>query len=197
LIAENQRTRLINGMIEAVAEHGYGSTTISHITGVAKVSRRTFYESFGNKEDCYSAAYEVVREHLKTSMLSAADSEDQWPERVRSGLGALLEALAEHPDVATFFLISPTAAGDAIADHHHQAMSDLLEVLITGPPGPPQDEDPAAIPVEALAGGFSRLTARKASAGEAAELGDLLPGLVELVLRPFLGSEEAVRVARG
>ena len=196
LVAENQRARLINGMIEAVAEHGYGDTTIAHITGVAKVSRRTFYESFANKEDCYCAAYELAGEHLKTTMLSAAEEEDEWPERVRSGLAALLEVLAGHPDLATFFLVSPTAAGDAIAEHHHQTMSNLLAALITGPPGPPQGEEGATVSAEALAGGLSRLTARKVSAGEAAGLAELLPGLIELVLRPFVGTEEAIRVAR-
>jgi AcrR family transcriptional regulator len=184
-------------MIEAVAEHGYGKTTIAHITGLAKISRRTYYENFSNKEDCFQAAYEVILDYLRATMLDAAAAERTWPERVHAGLGALLESLAAHPDLATFFLIAPASVGDSIAARHHLAMREFVAALIAGPPAPPDSDEPSYTRAEALAGGLSRLMVRKVSAGEAAELPELLPGLVELVLRPFIGSEEAVRVARG
>jgi AcrR family transcriptional regulator len=197
LIEENQRTRLISGIIKAVAEHGYGKTTIAHITGAAKISRRTYYENFSNKEDCFRAGYEASFEYVKETMLGAAAAEQKWPDRVRAGLGALLESLAAHPDLATFFLIAPASVADSIAARHHLAMRELVTALITGPPAPPDSDEPSDTQAEALAGGLSRLIVRKVSAGEAEELPELLPALVELVLRPFIGSEEAVRVARG
>ncbi len=184
-------------MIEAVAEHGYGDTTIAHITGAAKISRRTFYESFDNKEDCFRAAYEVTLGYLQETMLTAAAAEDRWAQRIRAGLDALLQTFAAHPDMATFFLIAPAGVGDEIADRHHLAMRDLVAALIAGPPDPPDTGEPSEIRAEALAGGLSRLIGRKASEGEAEALPELLPGLTELVLRPFVGSEEAVRVAKG
>jgi AcrR family transcriptional regulator len=197
LVEENQRTRLISAMIEAVAENGYGKTTIAHITGAAKISRRTFYENFSNKEDCFGAAYEVTLEYLRETMLTAAAAEQEWPERVRVGLEALLQSLAAHPDLATFFLIAPPSVSDSIAARHHLAMRELVAALIAGPPPPPESEEPSDTQAEALAGGLSRLIVRKVSAGEAEQLPELLAGLVELVVRPFIGSEEAVRVAKG
>jgi AcrR family transcriptional regulator len=184
-------------MIQAVAEHGYGKTTIAHVTAVAKISRRTYYENFSNKEDCFGAAYEVTLDHLRETMLTAAAAEQEWPQRVRAGLDALLQSLAAHPDLATFFLIAPPSVGDSIAARHHLAMRELVAALIAGPPPPPDSDEPSATQAEALAGGLSRLIVRKVSAGEAEQLPEQLPGLVELVLRPFTGSEEAVRVAKG
>jgi AcrR family transcriptional regulator len=195
LIEENQRARLISGMIEAVAENGYGKTTIAHITGAAKISRRTYYENFSNKEDCFGAAYEVTLDYLRETMLAAAAAEQGWPERVRAGLDALLQSLAAHPDLAAFVLIAPASAGDSIAARHHLAMRELVAALIAGPPAPPDTGEPSDTQAEALAGGLSRLIVRKVGAGEAEQLPQLLPDLVELVLRPFVGSEEAVRVA--
>lgn len=197
LIEENQRERLIRGMIEAVADHGYGKTTIAHVTRAARVSRRTFYENFADKEDCFRAAYEASLDDLRETMLGAAAVEQEWPLHVRAGLGALLESLADRPDLATFVLIAPPSAGDSIAARHHLAMRDLVAALIAGPPAPPDSGEPSDTQAEALAGGLSRLIVRKVSAGEAEELPELLPGLVELVLRPFTGSEEAIRVAKG
>lgn len=184
-------------MIETVAEHGYGETTIAHITGAAKISRRTFYESFDNKEDCFRAAYELTLEYVQRTTLTAVAAEERWPRRIRSGLEALLTSFAAHPDMAKFFLIAPAGVGDAIADRHHLAMRDLVAALIAGAPGPPESAESFETQAEAIAGGLSRLIGRKVSEGKAEDLPDLLPGLTELVLRPFVGSEEAVRVANG
>jgi hypothetical protein len=130
-------------------------------------------------------------------MLASAGAEQSWPQRVRAGLDALLQSLAAHPDLATFFLIAPPSVGDSIAARHHLAMRELVAVLIAGPPAPPESDEPSVTQAEALAGGLSRLMVRKVSAGETEDLPELLPGLAELVLRPFIGSEEAIRVARG
>ena len=82
-VAENQRERLLNGVVEAVAEHGYNATTIGKITDAAKISRRTFYEYFEGKEDCFLAAYEMIDGHVRGAMLAAGDPAEPWPEQVR------------------------------------------------------------------------------------------------------------------
>lgn len=194
LVVENQRARLISSMIETVAEQGYGQATIAKVIKAAKISRRTFYESFDNKEDCYRAAYEASLEYIRDRTLAAAGERD-WPDSVRAGLEALLESLAAHPKLASFFLVSPASIGDEIASRHHLAMRELVEALVAGAP---KTSGPAIVPetrIEALGGGLSRLTAMKVNAGKSAELPALLPDLVELFLRPYVGSEEAVRVA--
>lgn len=196
LVVENQRSRLISSMITTVAELGFGKATIAKVTGPAKISRRTFYEFFDNKEDCYRAAYEASFEFLRQTTLSAASAE-QWPSSVRAGLEALLETLAAHPDLAAFFLISPASVGDEIAARHHQSMRELVEALVAEAPEMVSGDLASETRAEALAGGLTRLTAMKVNAGDAGELPALLPDLVELFLRPYVGSEEAVRVAWG
>lgn len=196
LVVENQRSRLISSMITTVAEIGFGKATIAKVTGPAKISRRTFYEFFDNKEDCYRAAYEASFEYLRQTTLAAIAGE-QWPASVRAGIEALLESLAAHPDLASFFLISPAGVGDEIAVRHHKAMRELVEALVADAPPGASEALVSETRAEALAGGLTRLTAMKVSAGKARELPALLPDLVELFLRPYVGSEEAVRVAWG
>jgi AcrR family transcriptional regulator len=195
LVVENQRARLVSSMIETVAERGYGRTTVADVIGAAKISRRTFYESFANKEDCYAAAYEASFGYLRTMAGGGAEGA-AWPASVREGLAALLETLAAHPDLAAFFLVSPAGVGDEIADRHHRAINELVEVLLAAAPKVREPKGAASIRAEALAGGFSRLAAMRVNAGRTAELPALLPDLVELFLRPYVGSEEAIRLAR-
>jgi AcrR family transcriptional regulator len=196
LVVENQRARLLNGMIETVAEQGYGKATIANVIAAAKVSRKTFYESFANREDCYRAAYEATFEFLRERITAGSSAKD-WPGSVRGGLAALLESLGDHPDLAAFFLISPASVGDEISDRHHAAIRELVEILLAKMPADAAADIAAEVRTEALAGGLSRLTAIKVNGGEATELPALLPDLVELFLRPYLGTDEAIRVAQG
>jgi AcrR family transcriptional regulator len=196
MVTDNQRARLIRGMIQTVAARGYGETTVVQVTGAVKISRRTFYENFVNKADCFSAAYEVAFEGLLAATLNAADKEKDWADQVRARLRAILEALTVYPERATFFLISPTGVDDVVAHRHHRAMREIVSALTEGAPEPDDPAESMDLRTDALAGGLSNLIVHKMNAGQAADLPELLPALVELVLRPFLGSERAVQMAQ-
>ncbi len=181
-IAENQRERLLNGVVEAVAEHGYNATTIGKITAAAQISRRTFYEHFEGKEDCFLAAYDMIDDHVRASMLAAGDSPAPWPEQVEARLAALLDTLSRDLAVARFYLTEPLAAGGAISARYRDAMQLLAETI--RPPGGPADID-VEVRDQALMGGIAALIARRLNAGEPARLPELLPDLTALVLRPY------------
>lgn len=181
-VAENQRERLLNGVVEAVAEHGYNATTIGAITAAAQISRRTFYEHFRDKEGCFLAAYEMIDEHVRASMLAAGEPAAPWPEQVEARLAALLEVLSRDLAVARFYLTEPLAAGGEIAARYRDAMQLLAETL--RPPDGPADLN-AEVRDQALMGGIATLVARRLNAGEPQRLPDLLPDLTALVLRPY------------
>jgi AcrR family transcriptional regulator len=192
-VAENQRERLLNGVVEAVAEHGYNATTIGKITEAAKISRRTFYEYFEGKEDCFLAAYEMIDAHVRESMLLAGAAEESWPEQVRAGLAALLDVLSRDLAVARFYLAEPLAAGGEIAARYRDAMQLLAETI--RPRSEPSDLN-VEVRDQVLMGGIATLITRRLNSGEVARLNELLPDLVELALAPYLGREEARSVAR-
>ncbi len=191
-VAENQRERLLNGMVEAVAEHGYNATTISRITATAKISRRTFYEYFEGKEDCFLAAYEMIEAHVLDSMLAAPGAGEPWPERAPARLAALLDVLARDAAVSRVFLIEPLAAGGEVAARYREAMQLLAATLR---PEPPPSELDMEVRDQALIGGIATLIVRRLNTGGAQRLPELLPDLVELALAPYIGREEAKRLA--
>lgn len=195
LVAENQRERLLNGVVEAVAEHGYNATTIGAITEAAQISRRTFYEHFKDKEGCFLAAYEMIDTHVRGAMLTAAErTPEPWLERVRASLAALLEVLSRDLAVARFYLIEPLAAGGEIAARYREAMQLLAQTI--RPEGGPAEAS-AEVRDQVLMGGIATLIVRRLKAGEPARLPELLPDLTELALAPYLSRAEAHRLARG
>ncbi|HXS33186.1 MAG TPA: TetR/AcrR family transcriptional regulator [Solirubrobacterales bacterium] len=191
-VSENQRERLLNGVLEAVAEHGYNATTIGKITEASKISRRTFYEYFSSKEECFLAAYGMVDDHVRASMLAAADPAEPWPEQVRAKLAALLAVLSRDSAVARFYLVEPLAAGGEIAARYRDAMQLLAETIR---PQSPLSEMDVEVRDQVLMGGIATLISRRLKAGGGDQLGELLPDLIELALAPYLGRDEARRIA--
>jgi AcrR family transcriptional regulator len=195
LVAENQRERLVSGIIAAVSEHGYAETTIAAIVKEAGLSRKTFYEHFKNKEECFDAAYEAAFGYLRQEVNGVAGESAEWGALVRARIERLLEVLGAEPDLASFFLIAPASVGDRVTLRHHEAMRELVGALVAGAPKRKGKAAPDGTQAQALAGGISRLVVRKLDDGEAGKLAELAPALSELVLRPYIGDSDAARIA--
>lgn len=190
-VAENQRERLLNGVVDAVAERGWNATTIASITTAAKISRRTFYEYFEGRQDCFLAAYEMIEAHVLDAMLAAPGADEPWPDRVRARLAALLDMLARDPAVARCFLVEPLAAGGEVAARYREAMQLIVATL--RPESPPSQLN-MEVRDQALIGGIATLIVRRLNT-DAARLPDLLSDLTELALAPYMSREEAKRSA--
>src|SRR3954452_20668266 len=89
-----QRTRLLDAMIDVVAEKGYAAATVTDAVRAARVSRGTFYALFPSKEACFIEAYRRNVEVL-VARIEAAPHEEHgyWRARLRAGLQAYLDRL--------------------------------------------------------------------------------------------------------
>jgi len=195
-IEQNQRERIITALVDTVAERGYNATTVAHITKAASVSRRTFYEHFADKEACFLAAYEMVADHIRDSMRAAAESFSDWPQQVKAALATMLRFLAAEPELARLCMIEPVAAGGEIAARHRATMQGFVTILRAGRPQHSGERPLPEATEETLVGGIVSLIVREVSAGRTGQLEQLLPDLVELILAPYLGIEEAEKLAR-
>jgi AcrR family transcriptional regulator len=195
-IAQNQRERIITAMVDTVAERGYNASTVAHITKAASVSRRTFYEHFADKEACFLAAYEMIADHIRDSMQVAAEAFEEWPQKVRAALGTMLRFLAGEPELARVCMIEPIAAGGEIAARYRASMQGFVEILKAGRPEHSGDRALPEATEATLIGGIVSLIVREINANRAEGLEELLPDLVELTLAPYIGGEEASRLAR-
>lgn len=196
-VVHNQRERLIAGLAEAIAENGYSGTTIAHITRHAAVSRRTFYEHFSSKDECFVAAYATVMEQLQERVSAGFESTDDWPHAVRAGIAAMLEFLAAEPHLARLCMVEALVAGPVVVERYDAAIQSFVPYFQSGREGRPPEVLARLSPTteEALVGGMVSLISRRIIAGKAEQLEELLPDLVEFTLTPYLGSAEAAKVA--
>jgi AcrR family transcriptional regulator len=195
-VAHNQRERLIAGLATAVAERGYQAVTITHITKEAKVSRRVFYENFEGKEECFLAAFEVVVGHLRELAATAVAPISDWPQRAIAAARAVLAFLASEPNLARLCLVESQGASPAVAARFHDAVHEAVPFLEQGRAERDRDRELPPSTEESTIGALVMLASRKVAAGEAGQLEDLLPDFAEFILAPYLGAEDAGRLAR-
>jgi AcrR family transcriptional regulator len=101
------------GMVAAVEEKGYASTTVADIARAARISRRTLYEHFADKQACFLAAYSMMADELITAVVTASRAVPSGMERLNAASIAYLDFLAATPEVARSFLTEINAVGQA------------------------------------------------------------------------------------
>src|ERR687889_1957736 len=129
VVEASQRTRLLEAVGRAVAERGYGAATIDDVVRGAGVSKKTFYEHFADKQDCFLAAYEAASEELLERVQDAHASHADWLGRTRAGIRAYLRWLAAEPALARGFLIEVAAAGPVAAERRERIRDRYADVL--------------------------------------------------------------------
>jgi AcrR family transcriptional regulator len=200
LVAASQRTRLLEAVGQAVAEKGYAAATIDDIVRGAGVSKKTFYEHFQDKLECFLAAYEKASDELYEHVRAAQDAAGPalrtapeggaWLARTHAGIRAYLRWLAAEPALARVFLIEIAAAGpDALAcrerlrDRYAERMREL------------QDSD-AGVPDElfhAVVAAADDLVVRRLRRG--GDLLELEPILLRLQVAQLAGPKAAAELA--
>src|SRR5436190_641079 len=101
----DHRVRVMAGMASAVDVKGYFATTIGDIVRQAHVSKRTFYEHFADKEECFLACYAYGGERALRAIADAADPDAPWPRRVHDATHAYLATLQEEPALTRTLLL--------------------------------------------------------------------------------------------
>jgi AcrR family transcriptional regulator len=188
-IADSQRARMFEAMSRAVAEKSYARTTVADVVRIAGVSRRTFYEHFTDKEDCFLAAYEAGAQAVIVRILDAQASlpPGDWRGRARVALETYTASLAAAPEFARVFTIDVLGCGDRAVELRQRGHDMFIEQfrLLAALAA---EEDPAIGPIPdlaltALVGGISEIVSRHIVRHGATTLGELAPGLGDLAIQ--------------
>lgn len=197
-MAQSQRTRILGGMAAAVAERGYQATSIADVVARAGVSRKTFYQQFEGKDECFAVAYADEMQRLLEVAMSAFEEEGQpWVARLRAALTALCAALAANPAVARICFVEAPGAGPVTAERRREALRGLLPLFEAAP-----DDALRGLPFgESLRlgriGDLSEMLHHEIAAGAGATLPRLVPQLTYMMVLPFLGPERAAQELEG
>jgi AcrR family transcriptional regulator len=178
-------------MVDVVAELGYPETRVVDIIKRAGVSRKTFYELFADKEECFLAAYDHALGQLYrgTELAFESATAESWAERIRIALVAFLGFMAEEPEMAKFCIVDVLAAGPKALARRDAAIRQFTGFIDAG--RAESERELPGITALSLAGGINELLYSEIIHGASAQLPARLPEIIFWITQPFLGSDGA------
>jgi AcrR family transcriptional regulator len=194
-IAQHQRARIISALVHETSERGVRAVTVADIVKRAGVARKTFYENFGSKEDCFLAAQEHAISTALDRVVEAAGTHQEWPQRVRAGLAAFLDYVAEEPALAKTCMVEALAASPTSIGYYEESRQVFASLFRLGRDVSSEEKELPETLEEAVVGGIFWIVYQRLVASEAETISELLPELVEFALTPYLGVEVARELA--
>jgi AcrR family transcriptional regulator len=164
-------------MTELTAERGYENVAIRDLTGVAKVSSRTFYTHFSGKQACFESVHESASRQLTLQLLAAQANEVDLARGPRRIIGLFLEELARDPRLARLFLIESQAVGAESQDRTRGTMRVLEEGIARSFDLPSSKFMPSTLVVEGVTLGIERMARSRLIAGRDYELLEIVEPL--------------------
>jgi AcrR family transcriptional regulator len=193
-VSEIQRSRLLAAAVRTIEELGYTRATVAHITHRARVSRRTFYELFSNREDCLVAVLESVVESVKREIAHAGLDGLPWRELVRGGLLAILSFFDREPALARVYVVQSLRGGQGVLERREEILRALAGVVDEGrrSEGARRGECPP-LTAEGLVGAAFAIVYARVLRDEREPLTGLLGELMGMIVLPYLGPAAARR----
>ncbi|MHB8234204.1 MAG: TetR/AcrR family transcriptional regulator, partial [Solirubrobacteraceae bacterium] len=184
---------MLAAALEAVEEVGYARMTVAQVIGRAKVSRKTFYDVFADREDCFLAALEGAAGQVGALVREAYDGELAWRDGVRAGLTELLMFLDEEPALARLFLVEALGAGPRVLERRAQLLEELAEVVDRGRFVTNAVREPPQVAAEGVVGAVFAVLHTRALEDGGERFAALLGSLMNIVVLPYLGARVAGR----
>ena len=190
VVEATQRRRLLRGVAEVAGTKGIADMTVADITAAAGVGRRSFYELFKDKHDCYLAAYRINAQTLVEAARAEWEAPGEPLDRIAGGFRAYLGVLDAQQVFARAFLVESLRAGAEALEYreevHQQFVELVADVYARAREAHPVLADVDGHAVIALIGGINELIYRELRRGDEADIAGLQPVVLSLV-RGVLG----------
>jgi AcrR family transcriptional regulator len=131
-VVELQRARILRAMVEECCERGVAGVSVAHVVSRSGVSRRTFYEIFTDREDCFLAAFERALSLARERVLAACEGQCSWRERIGMGLIALLGLLEEEPRIGRVLVCESAVGGSRVLARRAEAIDPIVRAVDEG-----------------------------------------------------------------
>jgi AcrR family transcriptional regulator/DNA-binding MarR family transcriptional regulator len=190
-VTEIQRSRMLTAAVQAVEEVGYARMTVAQVIGRAKVSRKTFYDVFLDREDCFLAAFDQAIAQARTLVSEAFALESGWREGMRSGLARLLMFMDEEPGLARLCVVEALGAGPRVLESRAQVLDELAEIVDRGRSMGNVTREPPEVTAEGVVGAVFAVIHTRLLEDDGELLSKLLAPLMSMIVLPYMGARAA------
>jgi AcrR family transcriptional regulator len=181
---------------QAVEEVGYARLTVAQVIARARVSRKTFYDLFEDREDCFLAVFDQVVDQMSTLVSDAYEQESGWREGVRAGLLAMLRFMDEEPGLARICVVEALGAGPRVLKRRTQVLAQLKRVVdggrsSAGAHTARATEESPDVTAEGVIGAVFAVLHTRLLARSREPFAALLGPLMSMIVLPYMGARAA------
>lgn len=157
------RRRLLDGLADSIGERGYRASTVADIVRHARTSKRTFYDHFSGKEECFLELLQADNERMVADIRTAVDPDGDWQHQIHQAVAAYVARIAARPAITLSWIRELPSLGPIARPVQRRGLQLLTTLLIdlSSSPGFRRADLPPLSPPLAviLLGGLRELTA--------------------------------------
>ena len=182
---------MLAAVVDAVDDVGYERLSVAEIIARAGVSRKTFYDAYADREDCFLAALDRTFGQADVLMAQTCPEEASWRDRVRIGLARLLAAMDENPALASLWLIEAPRSGERVLRRRAEVLAGLARMIDVGRNEVVGGCQAPAMTADALVGGVLSVLHSRVLRSSGESFSSLLGPLMYMIVLPYLGPASA------
>jgi AcrR family transcriptional regulator len=128
-LQEAFRRRLLDGLAESIVDVGYRRTTVADVVRRARTSRRTFYEHFASKEECFVELLRDANTEMIRAISAAVDPAEPWATQVRQAVEAWIGCTETRPGIVVSWIRDVPALGTSGLDLQRELMAAFVRMV--------------------------------------------------------------------
>lgn len=175
------------------SERGYDSVSVADVAERAGGSVADFEHHFPSKLACTVAILEEIAASNLRAVRGAFDAEPAWPDSLRAAAYAHAEWILANPEKMRFGLLETVWAGELTGALRDSLFGAYIAMIDAGREVAPDPDSIPAFTAEGVVGSITEVITRRLGQGQRQELVELVPEMMYLAVRPYLGEEEARR----
>jgi AcrR family transcriptional regulator len=125
------RQRLLTAMADCIDDLGYPQTTVAHVVARARASRRTFYQVFTDREDCFIALLTQANHDIIAAITDAVDPTAFWQIQVRQAIEAWVASAQSRPALMLAWIRDVPTLAASTRRLQNEAMEAFIVMLQT------------------------------------------------------------------
>lgn len=189
---EAHRDRLAAAMLDLVVERGYEGATVDAVVERAGLDRAAFAAHFSSIDDCYMQLFERFTAEFDRATFGGYErTAGPWRDRLRAAAYGAARYIRDHPRESAFSSVLMFSAGETAQAHRERHLRRLIDLIDAGRKEMEDPESLSRAVAEGTLGSIYALSTRLIVEGEVASIEELVPELMYVAVRPYLGDEAA------
>ena len=124
------RRRLLDGLAASISERGYRESTVADIVRHAKTSKRTFYDQFSSKEECFMELLWRGNQDMIAKIRAAVDPEADWRQQIRQAVDAWVGDIEARPAITLSWIRELPALGHHLREMQRRGMAGITAMFV-------------------------------------------------------------------